>query len=318
MARDSLVLDVAKGQWGLVTRTQALNAGMSKWTIDQRIRSGEWVPMGTGVFRLPGAADSWHQRALAPCLQAEPFAALTHRSAAYVWRLDMLKKGPPEQIEVVVPHNHRLKTHAEVRITRRFERGVYKSMPVTPLSRTMIDLASVLPEAELEMALDSALRMGPKALTALQAKLKELPSRGRPGIEALRDLVAAYDGTLDSALEVQVRRCLFAAGLPKPVTQFNVWHNRRWIARVDFAWPKQKLVVQAHGLKWHLNPKRVQIDWRQNSEMQRAGWHPQTTTWREVMKQPLEFINRMRDVWQNLLVAASRIEPATCNQNQTD
>src|SRR4051794_14598307 len=114
MARDSLVLDVAKGQWGLVSRAQAVNAGMSIWTVDQRVRSGEWEPMGAGVYRLPGSAETWHQRALAPCLQAEPFAALTHRSAAYVWRLDMMKKGPPDPIEVVIPNAHRLTTEAEV------------------------------------------------------------------------------------------------------------------------------------------------------------------------------------------------------------
>ncbi len=37
MARDSLVLDVAKGQHGLITRKQALDAGMSEWSVDHRL-----------------------------------------------------------------------------------------------------------------------------------------------------------------------------------------------------------------------------------------------------------------------------------------
>ncbi|MBL8956592.1 MAG: hypothetical protein JNK82_37805 [Myxococcaceae bacterium] len=312
MARDALVLDVAKTQWGLVSRKQALAAGMSVWSVDQRVRSGEWAPMGSGVYRLPGSAETWHQRAMAPCLQAEPNAVLTRRSAAYVWRLDMLKKGPPEPIEVLVPRGHRLTTHADVRFTRRFERGVYRSMPVTPLSRTLIDLATELTETELEMALDSAMRMGPKAMKALQGKLKELPSKGRSGIEALREMLAAYDGSLDSALEVLVRKCIFAAGLPKPVPQFNVWHNRRWIARVDFAWPKLKLVVQAHGLKWHLNRRRAQIDWRQNTEMVAADWHPLTTTWKEINEHPARFIAALRGKYEKLLSAITRSEPVIC------
>lgn len=318
MARDALVLETARGQYGLVSRQQALQAGMSEGTIDERIRRSEWESAGVGVYRLPGVPVTWHQRALAACLQCAPFGALSHRSAAYVYRLDGVGWGPPEPIEIVIPHGHELKTDLKVRVTRRFDRAMYKAMPITPVSRTLIDLAAELSETDLELAVDSALRKGPRALTALKQKLNELPRRGRNGLTHLGELVAAYDGTLDSALEVLVRQLLWAAGLPKPVPQFNVWHRRRWIARVDFAWPKQKLVVQAHGLKWHLNARRCRIDYRQQSEMQVAGWLPMVTTWHEVTKQPARFIDLMRDAWatqESKLEGSAVAQPGKADQN---
>lgn len=215
-----------------------------------------------------------------------------------MWKLDGLSRKEPEPIEVVIPYNHRLTNEVSVSQTRRFERGVYQSMPVTPLSRTFIDLAPVLSETELEMALDSAVRRwGPRVLKALQAKLKELPRRGRRGVALLRELLKAYDGTLDSALEVVVRKLLYAAGLPRPVVHFNVWHAKRWIANVDFAWPKQKMVVQAHGLKFHLNERRYRIDTRQQSEMLAAGWLPLVTIWDEVTNRPGSFVAKVQNTW---------------------
>ena len=305
MARDALVLEIARGQWGLVSRRQALNAGVSIGTIDRRLRSGDWEPMGVAVYRLPGVPQSWEQRALAACLQSEPFGALSHRSAGRVWRLDGLSRVAPEPIELVVPRGHELLAEVKVRWTRRFERGVYRSLPVTPLSRTLIDLAAVLTETELEMALDSGLRFGPRALKSLQSKLAELPRKGRRGVDVLRELLSAYDGTLDSALEILVRKLLWAAGLPKPVVHFNVWHQRRWIANVDFAWPKQRLVVQAHGLKYHLNARRMRIDHWQNTQLVAAGWHPLTTTWKQVTEQPGQFIDCLRETWARLLSASN-------------
>jgi hypothetical protein len=181
----------------------------------------------------------------------------------------------------------------------------------------MIDLASVLEETELEVALDSALRFGPRALKALQAKLNQLRPRGRRGIDTLRELLEAHDGTLDSALEVLVRKLIFAAGLPKPVTQYNVWHQRRWIARVDFAWPKQKLVVQAHGAKWHLNVRRWRIDQRQQTQMNAAAWVPLIVTWNEATKHPARFIESLKEAWQRVLCASNRQAPVSCTQNGT-
>lgn len=297
MARDALVLPLAHEQHGLVSRAQALKAGMSEHTIDGRVKRGDWEPVASGVYRLPGAVETWHQRALAPCLQGAPYVVLSHRSAAYVWRLDAMTRRAPEPIEVMVPRSRSLETTVSVSQTRQFERGVYRRIPVTPLSRTLIDLAPVLPELELEMAFDSAMRFGPRALKAVQEKLKAMPARGRAGVGLLRDLVEAYDGTRDSALEVLVHKLLWAAGLPKPKLHFNVWHAKRWIANVDFAWPAQKLVVQAYGLAHHLNRRRYRIDQRQEMEMQAAGWLPMPVTWDDATKHPAKFINCMREAW---------------------
>jgi hypothetical protein len=230
---------------------------------------------------------------------------LSHRSAAYVWRLDGIGQHAPEPVEIVIPRGSARSTNARVRFTRSFERAIYRGLPVTPLSRTVVDLANVLEEAELEQALDSALRFGHRALSALRMKLSTLPKKGRPGLPLLRELVAAYDGSLDSALEVLVRKLLWAAGLPKPAVHYDVWHERQWIANVDFCWPKQKMLVQAHSIKWHLNARRFRVDQRQQSQLAAAGWLQLTTTWDEATKHPTRLIDCARTAWERAKVLPS-------------
>lgn len=317
MGRDALVLPLAHEQHGLVSRVQALRAGMAESAVDRRVRVGEWDVVAPGVYRLPVAAPTWHQRALSVCLQGAPHAALSHRSAAYVWRLDTMRRGAPEPLEVVIPRGRRLQTvGAEVRATRFFERGLYRKMPVTPLSRTLIDLAPTLPELELEMALDSALRFGPRALFVIRQKLKTMPRRGREGLAVLEELLEAHEQTRDSALEVVVQKLLWAAGLPKPVLHYNVWHDKKWLANVDFAWPAQKLAVQAYGLKDHLKRRRYRIDQRQEAQMQAAGWVPLPVTWDEATNHPARFIECAKQTWARVNWQRSP-SPATADAART-
>src|SRR5262249_32930048 len=159
-----------------------------------------------GVYRLSASVASWHQAALAMCLQAAPHAALSHRSAAHVWQLDGFDRKEPQPIEILVPQTRRLKTWAHVRRTHHFEPGIPRSMPVTPLSRTVVDLAAVLGDTELEVLLHSALRFGPRALHSITQRLEKMPPRAWRGLSRLRELMQAYDGTLDSALEVLVKK----------------------------------------------------------------------------------------------------------------
>src|SRR5262249_43850546 len=97
MSRPSgLVLDLFRAQHGLISRRQALEAGMGESAVRWRLEHGDWEVVGPGVYRLPGTVETWWQRGCAVCLQGAPDAALSHGSAAYAWGLDGFNRYEPK------------------------------------------------------------------------------------------------------------------------------------------------------------------------------------------------------------------------------
>jgi hypothetical protein len=163
------------------------------------------------------------------------------------------------------------------------------------LSRTLVDLASILSEQLLELALDSAIRsFGTLITRALTLRLPSLNAAAWPGVDVLKRLFAERNGALDSSLEVLLQRVLWHSELPRPHHNWAVFNGRGFVAKVDFAWPPLKLALKAHGLKYHLQPARFRKDQVQLSELQACGWLVLTTTWREVNERPLEVVERLK------------------------
>jgi very-short-patch-repair endonuclease len=85
-------------------------------------------------------------------------------------------------------------------------------------------------------------------------------------------------------LEVRVWRILLDGGLPPPVRQYEVRHNRRLVARVDFAYPHANLAIEADGYHFHASAP----DWRRDRMRQNAltslGWIVYSVTWDDTVR----------------------------------
>jgi hypothetical protein len=309
MAIDSLVMDLVRRQFGLISREQAMKAGFSSSAVDRRIAAGTWEVVARGVYRLPGAPRSWHQRALALCLSGQ-VALASHVTSGWLWNLDGISRQAPEPIDILVPHGHRFAAlGATVRTTRQWDDRMCfrQQIPTTLLSRTLLDLAAVLSEERLEMALDSAFRIyGDKAKNALFRRMVPLVASSWPGLPTLRKLMSERDGTKDSQLEVVVQQLLWRTGLPKSQHNFAVFNGRGFVAKVDFAWPREKLILQTHGLSYHLSASRFRRDQAQQSELAALGWVVLTTTWSEVSQHANALVERLRRAFDLGLSRAAR------------
>src|SRR5262249_9693064 len=102
--REACVHALAARQHALVTRRQAIAAGLTADAVARRVRAGLWVVAAPGVSRLAGAPRSWPQRALAAVLSAGPGAVASHRTAAHLWGLDGF--AAPGRIDVTLPGPH--------------------------------------------------------------------------------------------------------------------------------------------------------------------------------------------------------------------
>lgn len=235
--------------------------------VARRVESGTWVVAHPRVYRLAGVPETWHQRVLAACLACGGVAS--HRSAARLWKLDLPSS---DRIEVTTAGGSRKLAHVRLHHATELPRTTRDDVPVTSIVRTLLDLAGVLDELDLEACLHSALRDGHTSLAHLQARLA---TRGRPGGAMLRELVAAAGGgrPFDSRPEIKVSRMLVAAGLPRPVRQHVLNDEQgRFVARFDLAWPEWRLGVEFQSWKHHHGRRAWRRDQARANRAVAQGW----------------------------------------------
>ena len=133
---------LAGDQAGVVTRQQALGAGMSDGAIVARIKFGRWQRVHVGVYATFTGPVTRDARLWAAALAAGPGAKLSHETAAEINRLTD-RQSP--FIHVTIPANRRITQpkgviiHMSSNLTFgwRFARGV---PPYTFAEETVVDL----------------------------------------------------------------------------------------------------------------------------------------------------------------------------------
>lgn len=61
------------------------------------------------------------------------------------------------------------------------------------------------------------------------------------------------------------------AGLPSPVPQFEIRIEGRFIARVDFAWPDRRVILEYDGAH-HADVLQMRRDRKRLNDLVNAGW----------------------------------------------
>jgi very-short-patch-repair endonuclease len=150
---------------------------------------------------------------------------------------------------------------------------------VTAAAQTVLDCAVGLPLLEAVVVCDSALRAGDVSLYQLEAASRDL--RGVADARRIRQVLALADARSGSVLESVLRVRLLQAGMSDLQTQQVLRNaNGERLLRVDFCFPKHRLVVEADGQKWHQDPV---LDRRLDNQLAAAGWRVLRYTWSDVV-----------------------------------
>jgi very-short-patch-repair endonuclease len=271
--------------------------GYNADAIQHRIKKGRLHPVHRGVYAVGRPELTRHGTWMAAVLACGPGAVLSHASAAALWEMCQVE-GPA--IEVSTPgHLFRrrpgLVIHRRQSLTRH-ERTEHKSIPVTTLTCTLIDLAVCLTSDRLETAINEADRRDLIDPETLRNALEQISPR--PGVGALRRTLDARTFVLtDSELERRFLRLASRAGLPPPLTQ-------QWVNgfRVDFFWPDLRLIVETDGLRYHRTPAQQTRDRVRDQAHTAAGLTPLRFTHAQVGYEP-------RQVEEMLATIATRLRP---------
>ena len=109
----------------------------------------------------------------------------------------------------------------------------------------------------------------------MSATVARLGRQGRNGAGALRKILDEYaaDARLtDSDREKMMMQIFRRHGLPKPIPQYVVRHNGRFIARVDAALPQYKISFEYQSYQWHMGKRAIERDNRRRRKLQAVQW----------------------------------------------
>src|SRR5439155_15646509 len=87
-------------------------------------------------------------------------------------------------------------------------------------------------------------------------------------------------------LETQVLKLLRNAGLPIPILQYVVRDGSRFIARLDFAYPDQRVAIEADGFRYHDDRQGFDAERARGNEIQALGWHVLRITSKHLQQDP--------------------------------
>jgi hypothetical protein len=219
--------------------------------LARALRKGEVERLRPGAYRVvDGRADrppssDVAARMVALHRQLRAPHVFSHVSAAVVWGLRTWTV--PARTHVVQPY--RASSQAADDVVRHFvalgpgDRTERRGLPVTTLTRTVVDCALTLHPLEALVVVDSALASG----LDRDAALDMLARRGRaPGRRRARVVLGLGDGGAESAWETWLRYVALRAGLPRPVTQYAV-ETRLGRFRADLGWPDHGVLAEFDG-----------------------------------------------------------------------
>lgn len=286
---EASVLKQMRQQHGLILRSDALNHGMTKAQIEQRLRSGRWERVARGVYRHAATEQTRLSRLLAVCLAHDALAS--HRSAAALHGIDGYSL---DRIEVVVAANRspairgaKLYKSVQMDLARP---TVRKAIPVTGVGRTVLDVAAVVGRRQLDDTIDAVLRAGRLRLWDLYDVLVSHARRGRNGCAALRAALDARLGTDRVPLSRwsrMVSRLLLEAGLGQPCFEHPVHAaDGEFIAQVDLAYPDSHLAIELDSVRWHHNLQSFGHDRQRRNRLLLAGWDVLNFTWEDYSRRP--------------------------------
>jgi hypothetical protein len=295
-ATESTIRRIAEEQYGVITRAQALSAGLSDATIARRIEGGIWTRLDRGAYLIFGRPTPMARLAAATATLP---AVVSHQSAAGLHRLGWPASALPV---VTVPH----------RFTNRFagvavrestdlvddDMVIIDGLPTTSVPRTLFDLARGSKPWRLRATIEAALLDKKATVAELQRILDRVGRRGRPGTALFREILSELGPgyvASESELERRTIELLEHAGLPAPVRQLPVPWRSAVDGRIDLAYPEARLLIECDGRRWHTTSEAFERDRRRDNLAQLNHWRVLRFTWEDVTRFPGRVIDQVRE-----------------------
>jgi len=260
---------LARRQGGCLSYAQLLAGGLTVAKVRTLLGRGLLERILPRVYVLAGAPGGQRMRSHAALLQYGPEAGLSHLSAGARWSIT----GPADRVVLTVPHDHHVRdvpSWLHVHRTRHLELVRLDNTSLTPCVRTVIDLAAVLSERELDAVF---LRVVQKKLVTADEVARALEQLGpRPGAARVRRVLVQYDPGFESRLSKEFWELVVRAGYPQAELNLVIDLLDGSTARPDVGLRTIGQGFEADGLGPH-GPLAAQThDKRRDRKLAAVGW----------------------------------------------
>lgn len=157
-----------------------------------------------------------------------------------------------------------------------------RAIPVTGVSRTLFDLAAVIPAHKVERLVNEAEVQRLTDELSLADMVERYP--GRRGVRTIKPIVTSLEsGTILMRSELESRFLAFirSAGLPPPILNAHLLGFE-----CDCLWREQRVVAELDGRATHDTSAAFERDRARDRALAAGGWRTVRITWRQLHEEP--------------------------------
>ena len=277
MSVNATVRELLAAHDGVITRAEAMSAGLSSSAIGRLRTSGEWRAVATGVYIAGDHAVTDRARMRIACSSVGPGASLG--GLASVW-WHRKSDRPPSRPMVIAPRGRQGRLVPGAKIVHRD----LHDMDVVELHGLRV---VALPLALLEAAaVEDSVDVLDRALVRKQVSLDDVAGAhqrypGRRGATAAGRILSAALGGARSEAERLLHRLMRRSSIGG------------WDANVDASgficdvvFETARVVVEVDGFAFHTDPQAFRRDREKRNALVAAGWTVLHFTWRDLTERP--------------------------------
>jgi very-short-patch-repair endonuclease len=280
--------ELATRQFGVVATRQLAALGYSKSSVAKAAKAGRLHRVHRGVYVVGYRRLSWHGRCLAAVLASSPSVA-SHLSAAWIWGIIRYRPGTTH---VTCPDSRRARRRFVVHAgdLPEADRTVREGIPVTSLSRTILDLAVDRSARDIRRQLQRGDDLKVFDLREMRALLaRSNGHHGKARVEAALDGFRPEHVFTRSGLERRFRELVREAGLPEPAMNLFVEGYE-----IDAWWEAERFGVELDVYETHGSRLSFEEDRERDDALLLAGIETTRVTGPRLDREPGKVIDSVR------------------------
>ncbi|MED5815920.1 type IV toxin-antitoxin system AbiEi family antitoxin domain-containing protein [Mycolicibacterium sp. 050232] len=278
--------DYLRNHDGVITRAQALSAGLSDDAISRRVRSGHWQRCAPGVFFVDDRPFTDSARVRSAVWSYGPAATASGLAAAW-WH--GVTRYPPDSVEVTVPKvsNHRKRDGIRVRRRDLLSSDIVErnGLRVTALPLSVIEAATRRRGGATLM--DAALQRHVELKQLWDAHLRNKGRHGSPAARIL--LLSAADGARSEA-----ERLLLKLLRHNNITGWTANHPVAGY-KIDVVFQAARLAIEVDGWAFHSSADDFENDRNRQNIISLHGYQILRFTWLDLTEYPDRVLAEIRN-----------------------
>lgn len=296
--------ELIQRQDSVVTRAQALQAGLTRHAVSHRLNdAGRWRLLLPGVYLTLPSVPTPSQRETAVLLYAGPSAVITGVAALRFYDFRQVPQQSNDVVDILLPTRFKRASTGCARVHRTahmpliWATGPAERRYAFP-ARAVVDTARWLTDLrEVRALVGEAVQNRHCAVAQLAYELR---TGGTPGGALLRRVIAEVTDGVRSAPEAELRDLIIRGRLPMPLFNPRLYlPNGTFIASPDAWWPDAGVAIEVDSRQWHLAPDDWERTMIRHSDLGQYGIVTIHVTPHQLRSAPDAFLRRAANAYKS-------------------